>query len=106
MVLPPGIQCRWSSVHGPLHVAKVGPAVLAGPIAPPPVLPVHIDFIVEAVVDLKRGTEHMLSAVVGVYPTEISERQYQQYGREDALTVMFVPLALLIRFMCLQNSGP
>lgn len=54
----------------------------------------------------EKGMEQMFSTVVGVYPTEISVRQYQQYGREDALTVMCVPLALLIRFMCLQNSGP
>lgn len=51
MVLPPGVQRRWSPIHGPLHKAKVGLAVLAGPVAFPPVLPVHINLIVETVVD-------------------------------------------------------
>lgn len=51
MVLPPGVQSRRSPVHGPLHEAKVGLAVLAGPVAFPPVLPVHINLIVETVVD-------------------------------------------------------
>lgn len=53
VVLPPGVLSRRSTVHGSLHKAKVGLAVLAGSVALPPVLPVHIDFIVETVVDLK-----------------------------------------------------
>lgn len=65
VVLPPGVQGRRSAVHGPLHVAKVGLAVLAGPIALPPVLPVHINFIMETVVDLTRGQrEEKLQVVI------------------------------------------
>lgn len=51
--LPPGVQGRRSTVHGPLHKAKVGPAVLAGSVALPPVLAVHVDLVVETVVDLE-----------------------------------------------------
>lgn len=54
VVLPPGVQSRWSPVHGPLDVPEVGLAALARPIAPPPMLPIHVDFIVETVVDLTR----------------------------------------------------
>lgn len=54
VVLPPRVQGRRGPVHRPLHVTKVGSAVLAGPVAPPPVLPVHVHFVVEAVVDLER----------------------------------------------------
>lgn len=50
--LPPGVQGRRSAVHGSLHKAKVGLAVLTGSVALPPVLPVHVDLIVETVVDL------------------------------------------------------
>lgn len=51
MVLPPGVLSRWSPVHGSLHEPKIGLTVLAGPVALPPVLPVHIDLVVETVVD-------------------------------------------------------
>lgn len=51
MVLPPGIQRRRRPIHGSLHIAKIGFAVLTGPIASPPVLSVHIDLVVEAVVN-------------------------------------------------------
>lgn len=57
VVPPPGVQGRRSPIHGPLHVAKVGLAVLARPIAPPPVLPVHVNLIMETVIDLKMGGE-------------------------------------------------
>lgn len=55
VILPPRVQRRRSSIHGSLHVAKVGFTLLAGPITPPPVLPVHINLIVEAVVDSNLG---------------------------------------------------
>lgn len=53
--LPPGVQSRRSPVHGPLHKAKVGLAALTRPVTLPPVLPVHINLIVETVVHLTRG---------------------------------------------------
>lgn len=55
MILPPWVQRGWSPVHGPLHVAKVRPAALAGAVAAPPVLPVDVNLIVEAVVDLMKA---------------------------------------------------
>lgn len=97
VVLPPGVQGGRSPVHRPLHVTEVGFAVLAGPVAPPPVLPVHVHLIVEAVVDLRGGEG-------GWGVSQDARDAYEQI--KHGPTVIFVPLAALIRFMCLQNSGP
>lgn len=55
MISPPGVVGRRGPVHGPLHESKERLSVLAGPIAFPPVLPVHVHLIVEGVVDRDSG---------------------------------------------------
>lgn len=57
VVVPPGVPWRRSTIHGSLHIAKVGLAVLTRAIATPPMLTIQINFIVEAVVNL--GIRHI-----------------------------------------------
>lgn len=53
VVVPPRVSERRGAVHGSLHVTEIGLPVLAGSIAAPPVLTIHIHFVMEAVVDLR-----------------------------------------------------
>lgn len=68
-------------------------------------MPLHIDFIIETAAR-QSGEIQRVDLILKANRLDVTTSKCFICVGKDLLTVILVPLAWLIRFICLQNSGP